>query len=380
MSAIEIVDRGTVYSPQAGSDSSSSAFGQICVLPSGRWVCSFRAAPTKQAVAGQKAAICWSDDQGKSWSEPIMPFDGVRVEGKSGVLRGAALTPLGADRLLAALMWVDNSDPSLPFFNEETEGLLNTLIFFSISEDQGAHWSLPQRMETPPFDIPVPVTGPVLVLGDGRLACQFELNKHYYDTSPWKHRSVLMFSEDGGKTWPEYVYTGKDPDNRIFYWDQRPSVLADGRILDLFWTYDTVAAVYLNIHACESTDHGRTWSAMWDTGVPGQPARPVSLPGGSTAMVYVDRTAAPAIKARTSGDYGRSWPDESELVIYDSGAQSQIIDKSSMDDAWAEMEAYSIGLPATTRLPDGDVLTVYYAGTHCDHTEIQWARLRQVSV
>ena len=337
-------------------------------------------APSKQGMAGQRVAVCWSDKQGKSWSSPITPFQELTVEGKAGLFRGAALTPLGADRLLAALMWVDNSDPSLPFFNEETEGLLNTLTCFSISEDQGAHWSAPQRMTTEPFDVPVPFTGPVLVLGDGRLACQFELNKHYYDTSPWKHKSVLMFSDDGGKTWPEYFCTGDDPENRIFYWDQRPGVLADGRILDMFWTYDTVAAVYLNIHGRESRDHGRTWSAMWDAGVPGQPAPPVSLPDGSTAMVYVDRTAATAIKARVSGDYGRTWPAESELLIYDSAGWSQIVNKSSMDEAWAEMEAYSVGLPATTRLRNGDVLTTYYAGAHCDHTEIQWARLRQVGV
>ena len=280
-----------------------------------------------------------------------MPFGGVSVEGKAGIFRAAGLTPLGGDRVLATLMWVDSSDASLPFFNEETEGLLNTLIFFSISDDQGEHWSAPERMDTRPFEVPTPITGPVLRLSEDRWGCQFELNKHYYDRSVWRQRSVMMFSEDGGKTWPEHVYVSGDPGNRIFYWDQRPGVLADGRILDVFWTYDTAEAVYLNTHACESRDQGRTWSAMWDTGVPGQPAAPVSLPDGSVVMAYVDRTAAPIIKARVSCDGGRSWLDEGEVVVYDSEIESQIWDKSSMDDAWAEMEAYSVGLPAATIWP-----------------------------
>jgi hypothetical protein len=96
-----------------------------------------------------------------------------------------------------------------------------------------------------------------------------ELNKAYYDTSVWRHSSVLMFSKDGGRSWPEHAITGHDPENRVFYWDQRPGVLRDGVLLDLFWTYDNRSAAYLNIHARESRDCGSTWSAMWDTGVPG---------------------------------------------------------------------------------------------------------------
>src|SRR5690606_26798578 len=105
--------------------------------------------------------------------------------------------------------------------------------------------------------------------------------------------SVLMFSRDEGKTWPEYSIAANDPENRIFYWDQRPGVLRDGTVLDLFWTYDNVAAKYLNIHARASHDNGHTWGDLWDCGFPDQPAPPVSMPDGSIAMVYVDRTDAP---------------------------------------------------------------------------------------
>ncbi len=118
----------------------------------------------------------------------------------------------------------------------------------------------------------------------------------------------MMFSKDGGKTWLEHIITSSDPENRIFYWDQRPGVLADGSILDLFWTYDNHKAKYLNIHARESRDAGRTWSQLWDTGVPGQPAPVVSLGNAQLAMVYVDRTRAPAIRCRTGCDARLSRP------------------------------------------------------------------------
>ena len=373
---MKIVDRGIVFAGQKGANNQSSAFPGICVLPSGRWVCAFRAAPSKAATTGQHVLVTWSDDEGQSWCKPVIPFVPLPVEGKPGLFRGAYLTALCEHRVLATLYWVDHSDPSLPFFNDKTEGLLDSRIFFAASDDDGANWSDPRLMDTMPFDVPTPPTGPVLLLPNGDWACQFELNKPYYDTQVWRHSSVMMFSKDGGKSWSEHVITSNDPENRIFYWDQEPGILTDGRIVDLFWTYNNQTGIYLNIHARESLDNGRTWSAMWDTGVPGQPAPPVSLSDGRVAMVYVDRIGPPTIKMRISSDNGRTWPHETETIIYQVEVGAQTWEKKSMQDAWAEMGKFSVGLPATALLQDGDILVVCYAGPEADQTDIQWVRVR----
>ncbi|MFH0796333.1 MAG: hypothetical protein V2A65_04665 [Candidatus Omnitrophota bacterium] len=169
----------------------------------------------------------------------------------------------------------------------------------------------------------------------------------------------------------------RDPENRIFYWDQRPTLLTDGTLLDLFWTYDNHQAIYRNIHARESGDNGRTWSEIRDTGVPGQPAPPVSLKDGRIAMVYVDRTSAPVIKVRVSKDRGRTWPAETESLIYRKENLSQTQNKTRMQDAWAEMGKFSVGLPDTAGLPDGGFVAVYYAGPETDCTSIEWVRLNE---
>lgn len=373
---MKIIDRGIVFAGQKGTVRQSCAFPDICVLPDGRWICTFRAAPTKNATTGQHVLLTWSDNKGKIWCQPIAPFVPRLVEGKPGLFRGAHLTALGKKRVLATILWVDHSDPSLPYFNEETEGLLDSRIFFSHSDDAGITWSEPELMDTSPFNVPTAVTGPTLLLPNGEFACQFELNKHYYDTSVWRHSSVFMFSKDGGKTWPEWTITSNDPENRIFYWDQRPGILKDGKIFDVFWTYDNKKAIFLNIHARESLNNGRVWSEMWDTGIPGQPAPPVSLPDGRVAMVYVDRTGSPAIKMRVSRDNGRAWRDETELIIYALKLGSQTVKKESMQDAWAEIAKYSVGLPFTALLHNGDILVVFYTGPENDVTDIHWARIR----
>ncbi len=352
----------------------SSIAPSICVLPSGRWLCAVSAAPLKSKTT-RECLITRSDDNGKTWSPPTTPFRAPKVEGRAGDFRSAYLTALGGRRVLASIIWVDQSDPSLPFFNETTEGLLDCRIFLSISEDEGATWSAPRLMDTSPLNMPVPLTGPTLLLRSGEWACQFELNKHYHDTTPWRHCSVLMFSKDEGRTWPEHTLVSDDPDLRFFYWDQRPAVLADGRILDVFWTFDRKTAVYLNIHARESRDNGRTWSEMWDCGIPGQPAPPVSLPDGRIALAYMDRTGAPMLKLRVSSDGGRTWPSETERVLYELKLPSQTWDKKTMQDAWAEMGKFSVGLPYTAALQDGSFVVVHYAGAHTDRTGIEWIRL-----
>lgn len=375
---MKIEGKGIVFRGERGTGRQSCAFADICVLSSGRWLASCRGAPDKAGTKGQHVLLSFSDDEGKSWAKPYSPFLPQKADSKHGLFRGAYLTSLGGEKVLAALYWVDHSNPDLPFFNPETEGLLDTRVFLSVSENGGESWTQPEPVDTSPFNVPTALTGPVLALPNGELALQFELNKHYYDNSAWHHAAVLMFSKDGGKSWPEYVYSAKDPENRIFYWDQRPGILEDGRILNLFWTYNYKESRYLNIHARESLDNGKIWSAIWDTEVSVQPAPPVSLPDGRTVMVYVDRAGSPEIKMRTSSDYGRTFPVETEYVVYQLKSERQSGQQNSVQHTWAEMEKFSLGLPVTTLLPDGDILVLFYAGLETDHTDVRWARIRLI--
>ena len=93
-------------------------------------------------------------------------------------------------------------------------------------------------------------------------------------------------------------------------------------------------------------------------------------------MPYVDRQRTPTVKLRVSADGGRTWPESTELVLDDRLDRSQEGGKSTMQDARSEKAAFSVGLPTTATLPDGDVLVVYYAGPKPDHTGLYWVRLR----
>lgn len=371
---MKILGGGVVLRSGDESAYPSYTFPGICVLPGNRWLCSARAAKDKATAYDQGIRLTWSDDEGRTWSRPTEPFLPFEYNSKYWSVRAVYCTASGDNKATAVLCCVEKTNPDLPFFNDKTQGLLDTIICISFSDDSGVSWTNPEVIDTSLFDQPVPLTGPLLLFKSGESACQFELNKHYYDDTPWSHSSVMIFSKDGCKSWYRHSVITKDLKDRVFYWDQRPGVMNDGSILDLFWTYDRINSEYLNIHAKESSDEGHTWSEVWDTHVPGQPAQPVMLDDGRICMVYVDRTDMPQIKARISLDKGRTWPCETEFTLANGEAGIQSIKKHSMQEAWSEMGKFSVGLPAAVHLGGNEILITYYSGKHTDHTDIRWIR------
>lgn len=375
MASLHLIDRGTVFMAEAGSPHASAAFAECHVTPSGRWIVTMRTAPAKTDVKPEHVLLTWSDDQGATWSEPCEPFTAPTFGSLPGCFRCAAISSEESGRLIANLTWVDASDPELPFFNEETEGLLLTRSCLAFSEDDGETWSEPRTIEPAPFTCATPPTGPILITRQGDWLMPFETQKTYYDTGPWLQRAVMLRSTDKGNTWTDHSTVAHDPEGRIFHWDMRASVHPDGTLLAAFWTFDREAAIYRTIHVTESTDGGHTWNEPTDCGLPGQPGTIVYAGPGNLVMPYVDREAMPQIKARLSWGGPACWPAETELVLarLDQPQQDQ---KGSMQDAWTEMNAFSLGLPKADCLPNGDVLVIWYQGATTNHTGIHWARLR----
>ena len=288
---------------------------------------------------------------------------------------------LGGRTVLIAFAWQDYGDPDRPCFNPTTSGSVDFKEFFAISEDEGETWGELTKIDDAPFDAtPTALTGPIRVMPNGDWACQFETNKTYDAPGPWPLEAVMMFSSDKGKTWPRFVKHAFDPARRLIYGDARPRVMPDASVLCFYWTFDTVAAKTLNIHATQSDDEGRTWTVPWDTGVPGQAAPPILLPSGDVVIAYVDRTDEPTIKVRTSHDRGRTFPDHTELALRRSISPDRRHGNHKDVHDWVEdIKLYTIGLPDTATLNDpAEFVVVYYNGIDQDHTDLEWIRLRAV--
>lgn len=375
--SIQIVKQGRVFLAEPGTDKQSASFPVATILPNNRWLCVWRSAPRKESCPQEIVVHSFSDDEGVTWSEPRTFLTPPFLEGRPGAWRGGACTALGGSQVVAVLAWTDHSHPELPFFDPVTQSLKDIQLFLTRSDDYGDTWSPAELIPTQPDTAAAPMTGPILLLPDGRWACQYETNKRYGSEGPWHHTSRLLFSTDQGSTWSDSVEVTGDPADRYFWWDQRPSVSRDGSLLNLFWTFDQEEARYLNVHASSSQD-GQIWTFPQDIGVSGQPAPPVFLSDRRWLMVWIDRQGEPTIKARLSDDDGRTWPEASEIILVHGGIPSQTVPKQTMDDAWQEMTEFSMGYPGTTRNPFGEILVTYYHGETTDHTGIYWRLLRVV--
>lgn len=369
---LKILSKGIIPKPLDDKNFNSNTFPCITKLPSGRWLGAFKTAEKKGDSDFIQSVMTWSDDEGKTWVRPFDPVKLPDINGVPGQKRALYFMSLGGKRVLMLSMWVDSFDVSKPFYDPQNESLKDTRIFISFSEDEGETWSTPELMNTDPIRDPVPLTGPPFMLKDGTIVCQFEVNKHTWDKSKWVHKSAMIFSRDGGRTWGDVVKVTEVPD--MYYWDQRLNVMSDGiSIVDFFWTLDGKSQQYLNIHARESLDGGKTWGDIWDTGIYGQPGQPVDLGDGRLATIEIDRSVRPIITVRISRDRGRTF-DES-LVIYDSKLKKQDSRNISMNDAWDEMVRFSVGHPNLLDLGGGEILAYYYAGDQTDYTNVEFVKI-----
>jgi len=369
---MKLIDKGIVFAGKPESNTASCCFPGIVRFPDGSLMCSWRTGSTKESPDG-KIWLAHSSDSGKSWKHwPLHVSE--RFGDAPGEFHYGPLTILGDRRLLITLMWTDRSDPSLPFFNPQTEGLLPVRTIFAESTDGGHTWAHLRAMDTAPYQSPMPITGPVLKLPTGRLACCFEVNKHHADTRPWRHAAAMKISSDGGTTWPEAVEVANDPNNRLMFWDQRHSISGD-RHTAMFWTYDRTANKDANIHLSLSSDGGRSWTLPKDTGIVGQVAHPVLLSDGRLMVIYIDRFHTRSIRARLSNDYGNTFGEE-ELVVHqqprnsaDAGVESQSAEYLQ------DMQLWSFGRIDALADEQGDIWTVFYAGDSRS-TGIHWAHIK----
>lgn len=366
---MKIIGEGYIPKPLSDKNFNSNAFPGICILPCGRWLASFKASEKKGDCDFMNAVMTLSDDNGKTWLKPFEPVKLPDINGVPGQSRIMYFLSLGNGHVLMVVNWVDSSDPLFPYYDPKEETLKDTRIFFCFSRDRGQTWSAPELMNTFPEGDPVPLTGPPFKLKDGTIVCQYEINKPVGDKSIWVHKSVMIFSRDDGKNWGETVIVTEK--SGMYYWDQRPNVMMDGRtVIDFFWTLNGIKNQYQNIHARQSKDGGISWGEIWDTGIYGQPGQPLDLGDGRLATIDIDRSFSPVITVRTSRDFGRNY--EETLVVYKRSPNKQDSREISMNDAWDEMVKFSVGHPNLIRINDHEIMAYYYAGDHCDNTRIEY--------
>ena len=374
---MHVVASGTVYDGRtAPPHQRTCAFTTLCLLHDGTLLVSGRWGSARDSLDGH-ACIFASTDHGTTWEKRYDGYGQGDWDGTPGENKGLTSVELAPGQLHATSLWVDRSDPSRPFINPETQGLLPMRILHSTSTDGGRTWGPPQQMDTTPHSAASPCSSAILPLTGDLLAQPYEHWKDYDDPSPARPAARLRLSIDGGTTWPDFVTVAEHPGNALAYWDQRLAIHPEtGRLVAMFWTHDFAAGGDRDIHIAWGSPDGRTWSTPKPTGLPGQHCQPLALGGDRLVAVYTHRRDPPGIALSISNDYGQTWDRTQDLMVYDSaeGTESGAADPRSQAELWNDMERWRFGHPRAVRLPDGEAFVVFYAGDDREKSA-RWARV-----
>ncbi len=301
---------------------------------------------------GREAHVCpfgrvemiRSTDNGATWSDAQVLFDGPIDDRDSGVMETAkgtilvtTFTSLAYEKSLAAAeklkpgekgawdetrlrRWLEIRDR---LSAEDRKKELGAWIMRS--SDGGKTWSKP-------YDCLVSSPHGPAQLGDGRLL--------YAGKDLWRGGRVgVVQSADDGLTWAWLadlpVRPGDDAKN---YHELHAVEATSGRLVLQIRNHNKPNAG--ETLQSESTDGGKTWSVPHTIGVWGLPSHLLRLRDGRLLMSYGHRRAPFGNQARISADEGATW---SEAMIL------------SGDGPGGDL-----GYPSTAQLADGSLLTVWY--------------------
>jgi BNR repeat-like domain len=294
-----VISRGEAAGPY-------QAFPDVCRLPGGDLACVFYAGyghvslPNDQWPRGGRICLVRSSDEGRTWSEPRVLFDGPQDDRDPHV---AAMQD--------GTLWCS-------FFQYRSrDGRIEHDVCLVASRDGGRTWdSEPRVLAADKWA----VSAPVRELPDGT-----RILGVYTADAKTAYGAVLR-STDKGNTWSGPVAI--DPASGVRL-DAETDVilLKDGRLFAALRGDGKV-----NMHYSTSADLGLTWSGVKDIGFRGHCPHLTRLAGGEILLVH----RVPATSLHISRDDAKTWQGPIEI--------------DSVGGAY----------PSTVELKDGTVLVVYY--------------------
>lgn len=297
-SAPRLISRGVA----AGS---YQAFPDVCRLLNGDLLCVFYAGydhvsfPREGWERGGRICLIRSDDEGRTWSDPRVLFDGPDDD------RDPHIAQMKDGTLICSFF---------PY-RKNSAGKVEHEVAIVESTDGGGTWSERPRILAPNWA----VSAPVRELTNGT-----RLLGIYQESGNTAYGGILR-SLDKGKTWSNPIAIQPDSGVRL---DAETDVIqrTTGELLAALRGDRT------NLHFSTSSDDGLTWSPVRDSGFPGHCPHFQRLNSGEILLTH----RLPNTSLHVSRDDGRSW------------LGPWLID--------SKIGAY----PSSLELSDGSVLVIYY--------------------
>lgn len=266
---------------------------------------------------------CWATaDNGRTWERRAVAA--ARPDPDSNRMNVAAgLAPSGA------LVAVVSGYHSLSAGGPHVDRILSAQV--CRSSDGGRTWIRTSDLPDSPDGLRLIPFGDIAVGGDGH---------------------ARVFAYTAGRRWAAYMLTSRDDGHRF----DSPVELGEGlnecaplHLGGGRWIAAVRTGTSQDLHLLRSDDDGSSWRDDGPVTQANQhPGHLLRLRDGRILMTYGDRRPAqPGIEAVLSADEGRTWGEPLRLLA---------------------LPMVDLGYPSCVELPDGRVLTAYYAqrGPGCD--------------
>lgn len=254
--------------------------------------------------------------------------------------------------------------------NRHTFGFVPVDLFVVRSSDGGRSWGQSNAIETP-------LTGPtwevchhIVELEDGRWLAPTATWRAWNGDHPSGEQSVVLISDDQGKTWPSFGRTFDGRKSGISHLEQSVIQLQDGRILSLSWAHDSKSGNNLPSVYSLSDDRGQTFSRPTETGFLAQTAKVIQLNDGRLLCVYRrnDKPGLWATLVRLDGD---KWSNLGDAPLWQ-GAESGMSGRSNSGE---ELSLLKFGYPSARQISSHEILLLFWCQEECI-TNIRWLRLQ----
>lgn len=330
-----------------------SAFPYICELADGTLLGSHWLGEAFESV-DCTAYISTSKDKGKTWSEPRRMFNS-KIDGLT-TSDSCKLTRIGEHKLIALGYACVRNNPDLPLANPETGGLVDSLVFFSISEDDGKTWS--ERKEIKCFwGRHVEASAPITVLADGSWATPITGFDDWEGNPTGAKQGRILRSYDEGKTWSDDVICMDFGTDDITCFEQRMCQLENGSIIVISWNENVKTGERYNNHYSISTDNGKTFSKPIDTGILGQASSVCAIGGNKLLSIHAFRrdTDTPGIYGCIVDMSDGKWNILEKQLLW--VPQTPIFKETNMAEIFSFLK---FGQPAAIKLQDGTILMTHW--------------------
>ncbi len=340
-----------------------SAYPHIIRLVGGELMCVYRQGTAKHSMDGVLVAQK-SADNGKTWSDQVILFDGREKPVPEAVMTGTHCQ-LPDGQVIAVFRVVEVENPDVYVFSEAGRKLRHHLYLIR-SDDFGEKWSAPETVQIPGTAYSLYTGTRPVVLANNDLLLPMEATG-----SRGQQLTLSAISRDRGKTFLPAVINAEDPTGRLSYGDSKITILPDGRLFMLNWTFTRDTETTVSVHSCISPDNGRSWSEPKSIDLLCQILVPLMLPSNLMIAAGNVRSALPGIYLWVSRDFGGSWNSEPPVLLWN--ALTQRVDGTAVPSSrnaagpdgsteiWDALPGYTFGTPDLVNLEDGSILLTYYA-------------------